>query len=73
MTVLRSPSFLNAVKTGYEGNGEFVVLGLQVRKSQREMLKALSQLTGESQATILRAIIDEWSEFAIAAAQEGQE
>lgn len=70
MALIRSAASLGAVKKGYEGDGELIVLGLQVRKSQREMLQELSRLTGESQATILRAILDEWCESTLSAQGE---
>ena len=66
MAIVRSPDSLALIKKGYEGNGDFVVLGLQVRTSQRTMLQELSQQSGESQASILRAIIDEWCEYTLA-------
>lgn len=66
MAIVRSASLLDTIKKAYEGNGDFVVLGLQVRNSQRELLKDLSSQSGESQASILRAIIDEWCESQLA-------
>jgi len=66
MAIVRTASLLDIIKKAYEGNGDFVVLGLQVRSSQRELLKELSTQSGESQASILRAIIDEWCEIQLA-------
>lgn len=63
MAIVRTPASLAFIKRAYEGNGEFVILGLQVRTSQKELLKDLAQQSGESQASILRAIIDEWCEY----------
>ena len=70
VAIVRSPASLRAIKKGYEGNGDFVVLGLQVRSSQREMLQELSKQRGESQASVLRAIIDEWCEHMLASQGE---
>ena len=66
MAIVRTPASLGIIKKAYEGNGDLVVLGLQVRGSQRELLKELASQGGETQASILRAIIDEWCEVQLA-------
>lgn len=66
MAIVRSASPLDIIRKAYEGNGDTVTLGLKVREGQRTMLQELSEVTGESQASILRAIIDEWCETQLA-------
>lgn len=70
MAIVRTPSLLDIIRKAYEGSGDTVVLGLKVRTSQRTLLQELSELTGESQASILRAIIDEWCESQLARQME---
>lgn len=72
MSVVRSGASLAAVKEGREGSGRLVLVSYHIRHSQREMLRRLAEDSGESQATILRAILDEWGEMKIAQQQSGQ-
>ena len=63
MAVVRTPSAITAIKKAYGSNGKLVLTSLKVREGQKVLLESLSKQSGESQAAILRAIIDEWCEM----------
>jgi len=43
------------------GNDELVLTSYMLRQGQHGLIKALAKFTGHSQATVIRAIIDEWA------------
>ena len=64
MSMVRSESTLNAVKSAYQYDSpETVSVSYTVRRGQKLMLEALSKATSETQAVILRKILDEWAEM----------
>ena len=63
MAVVRTPSAIAAIKKAYKSNGKLVLTSLKVREGQKVLLESLAKQSGESQAAILRAIIDEWCEM----------
>lgn len=66
MSIVRSAESLAIIKEAYEGNGELQTTSIKVRKGQKEMIDKLASQSGESQASVLRAIIDEWCEMKLA-------
>ena len=66
MAIVRSASALDAIRNAYEGEGDLVLTSLQIRRGQKELLETLAKQGGESQASVLRAIIDEWCESKLA-------
>jgi hypothetical protein len=66
MSIVRSADSLAILRKAYEGNGELQTTSIKVRKSQKEMIDELANQSGESQASVLRAIIDEWCEMKLA-------
>lgn len=46
-------------------NGGLVLTSFQLRAGQKKLLEGLANLSGESQATILRGICDEWVNYII--------
>ena len=71
--IVRTPQAVRLLRRALtDSSGDLVVLGLQVRESQRRMLQDLSYETKESQAALLRGLIDEWCASHIAAADREQ-
>ncbi len=62
MSIVRSNESLAVIERGRKGGGGLKPISLHIRVGQKEMLEELARLTGESQAAVLRAIIDEWCE-----------
>lgn len=69
MSIVRSANSLAIIRKAYEGNGDLKLTSLHVRAGQKNMLEELARLSGESQASILRAILDEWCEQKLALAE----
>lgn len=44
-------------------NGKLVLTSFQLRQSQKDLIDALARNASESQATVIRTIIDEWREL----------
>lgn len=64
MSMVRSGSTLDAVKSAYQyDNPKTVSVSYTVRKGQKLMIEALSKATSETQAVVLRKILDEWAEM----------
>ena len=66
MSIVRSPNSLTIIRNAYEGDGDLKLTSLHVRAGQKIMLEELARLSGESQASVLRAILDEWCEQKLA-------
>lgn len=62
MSIVRSADSLNLIRAAYEGNGELKLTSLHIRAGQKTMLEELARKSGESQAAVIRAILDEWCE-----------
>lgn len=64
VNLIRSERSLDLVKQAYEShNGSDLTLtSFKIRQAQHDLIKALAESTSESQASIVRAIIDEWCE-----------
>lgn len=62
MGLVRSARSLELVRSAYESDGELVRTLIQLRKGQKDLIESLSASSGNSQAAVLRAIIDEWCE-----------
>lgn len=71
MSIVRSADSLAIIKRAYEGNGDLKLTSLHVRGGQKELLEELARRSGESQASVLRAIIDEWCEIKLAEGTPG--
>jgi hypothetical protein len=63
MAITRSEQSLELIRTAYEtAEDELVLTSFQIRRSQKALIEQLAKSNSESQATVLRAIIDEWCE-----------
>lgn len=62
VNVVRFNNALKVVERGREGGGGLKPVSLHIRANQKWMLEELARHVGESQAAVLRAIIDEWCE-----------
>ena len=62
MGVVRSAQSLDVLRstTEQQGAANLILTSFQLRKSQKSMIEDLAKRNGESQATVIRAIIDEW-------------
>lgn len=62
MGVVRSAQSLDVLKrsTNQSNGAELTLTSFQLRKDQKVMIEELARRNGESQATVIRAIIDEW-------------
>lgn len=68
MAVVRTARSLNQILDLVElgdvdGAATLVLTSTHLRNDQKRMIEELARRSGESQATILRAIIDEWIEL----------
>lgn len=65
MGIVRSAQSLDLIRKSrnHNGDAELVLTSFQLRREQKEMIDALAKRTGEKQATIVRAIIDDWCEM----------
>lgn len=66
MSIVRSANSLTVIRKAYEGNGDLKLTSLHIRAGQKDMLEELARRGGESQASVLRAILDEWCEMKLA-------
>ena len=65
MSVIRSTRSLEEVLSVVEDGNDvavMTVISYTIREDQKRLIEELSKRNGESQATVLRAIIDEWVE-----------
>jgi hypothetical protein len=65
MGVVRSARSLDLIRDARNQNGKakLVLTSFQLRQSQKDLIESLAEQSGESQATIVRAIFDEWCEM----------
>lgn len=61
MGVVYSNQSLDIIEYAQDNrDGKLILANYQLRKDQKDMIVKLAKLNGERQATIIRAIIDEW-------------
>ena len=66
MSVVRSARSLEDVLSNVEQDGNEPVLRLisyKIRNDQKQLIEELAKRNGETQATIVRAILDDWVEL----------
>lgn len=64
MAIVRSTQALELIRDAYEKHDEELVLtSFKLRRAQKGMIEKLASWNAESQAAVIRAIIDEWSEM----------
>lgn len=66
MSVVRSAQSLKEVLEHSKNDGSsdpLKITSFQLRTEQKTMIDELARRNGESQATIIRAIVDEWVEL----------
>lgn len=63
MALIRNAKALNLLKSSNGIETSLVLTSFQLRKDQKELIEKLAEQNSERQATIIRAIIDEWREM----------